>query len=199
VTTQVNRRKVRAVLAGGLVLGVGAAVTLAAWNDSEFATGQFAAGSFNLQGSTAGPTSGYSDHAEAGDAATLQFSLSPDNLSPGDVVAAPFWVRLDGSTTSPAALTAADIASSGDNVAHLSYSVEAIAPDDTCDPDATGTVVASGDALDALPAGADVLLDAGADSDPGEAVQLCFKVTAEETLEQGAGATATWHFTATSE
>lgn len=30
-------RKVRAILAGGLVLGVGAAVVLAAWNDSEFA------------------------------------------------------------------------------------------------------------------------------------------------------------------
>lgn len=58
-----NRRKVLAVLAGGLVLGVGAAITLAAWNDSEFATGTFTAGSFNLQGSTDGTT--YAEHTAA--------------------------------------------------------------------------------------------------------------------------------------
>ncbi|WP_427996674.1 SipW-dependent-type signal peptide-containing protein, partial [Xanthomonas hortorum] len=33
-----TRRKIYAVLAGGLVVGVGSALTLAAWNDSEFAT-----------------------------------------------------------------------------------------------------------------------------------------------------------------
>src|SRR5690606_26326814 len=33
-STSLRRRRVYAVLAGGLVLGVGAAVTLAAWNDS---------------------------------------------------------------------------------------------------------------------------------------------------------------------
>ncbi|MEJ7649283.1 MAG: SipW-dependent-type signal peptide-containing protein [Nakamurella sp.] len=43
-----RRRKFRAVLAAGLVLGVGGAVTLAAWNDSEYATGTFTAGTFNM-------------------------------------------------------------------------------------------------------------------------------------------------------
>ena len=47
-------RKVRAILAGGLVLGLGAAVTLAAWNDSEFAKGTFTSGSLNIQGSVDG-------------------------------------------------------------------------------------------------------------------------------------------------
>ena len=55
-----DRRKVLAVLAGGLVLGVGTAVTLAAWNDSEFATGDFAAGTFVFQGSTDNET--FEDH-----------------------------------------------------------------------------------------------------------------------------------------
>ena len=36
-------RMIRAILAGGLVLGVGTAVTLAAWNDSEFVTETFTA------------------------------------------------------------------------------------------------------------------------------------------------------------
>jgi len=71
MATTTTRRKVRAVLAGGLVLGVGAAVTLAAWNDSEFATGTFTAGTFNLEGSTDGTT--FTDHnVDDGDtAATL--------------------------------------------------------------------------------------------------------------------------------
>ena len=42
----VRRRRVLAVLAAGLVLGVGATVTLAAWNDAEVATGSFAASVF---------------------------------------------------------------------------------------------------------------------------------------------------------
>src|SRR5690606_31735774 len=49
-------RMIRALLAGGLVLGVGTAVTLAAWNDSEFASGTFRAGTFDLEGSTDGTT-----------------------------------------------------------------------------------------------------------------------------------------------
>ena len=60
-------RKIRAVLAAGLVLGIGAVVTLAAWNDSEYATGTFAAGTFNLEGSTDGTT--YADHASGASAA----------------------------------------------------------------------------------------------------------------------------------
>ena len=54
-------RMIRAILAGGLVLGVGAAVTLAAWNDSEFVTGTFTAGTFNMQGSTTDGTT-FTDH-----------------------------------------------------------------------------------------------------------------------------------------
>ena len=48
-----NRKGIiRAILAGGIVLGVGAAVTLAAWNASEFATGTFQAGTFTIEGAT---------------------------------------------------------------------------------------------------------------------------------------------------
>ncbi len=57
------------------MLGIGAAVTLAAWNDSEFASGQFGAGTFDLQGSTTNGTDGFSDHATAG-AAAVVFDLA---------------------------------------------------------------------------------------------------------------------------
>jgi predicted ribosomally synthesized peptide with SipW-like signal peptide len=204
-----NQRKVLAVLAGGLVLGVGVAVTLAAWNDSEFATGTFTAGSFNLQGSTAGDVdANYSDHnVDDGDtAATLAFDLPADlvdNLSPADVVYAGFWVRLAAGTTTGADLvadgTTADPAASS-NSDNLSYAVYQLAPGATCNAaSATGTPVATGATLDAQTGVTTIALTEGATAtDAGTAVQLCFRVEAGAGLEQGLATTATWKFTATS-
>ena len=195
-----KRRKVLAILAGGLVLGVGTALTLAAWNDSEFATGDFAAGSFNLEGTPDLENVEFTDNDTA-PGASLEFTLPlADNLAPEDTVYAGFWVRLDADTTSPADLAAVDIAGSGGNAAHLSYTVHVIDAEATCDADtATGSPFASGSDLEDLTAGAPEGLSVGADGDPGDAVQLCFAVTAEDDLEQGETATATWQFTATSQ
>lgn len=195
-----TRRRVNAVLAGGLVLGVGAAVTLAAWNDSEFATGTFTAGSFNLEGSTTGAATGYAEHPDAGSAASLVFQL-PDvagSLAPDDVVYAPFWVRLDDATTNDATLLPAGItAGAGGNEANLSYTVRAIAPAAVCDETASGTLIASGATLDELTGATSVSLAKGTDPDAGAPVQLCFAVTAGD-LEPTESATATWEFAATS-
>lgn len=199
-------RRIRAVLAGGLVLGIGGAVTLASWSDSEFASGVFTSGQFNLQGSTTSATEGYTDHASETEAAELSFTTPVDNLSPGDVVYAPLWVRLDAGTTSPATLDLVALTSedqSGSNSEQLSYDVYAIAPDATCDESATsGTVLGSGETLAANPdvAGGTVQLPIGSSaSEPGEASQLCFVITASADLAQGGQTTATWQFTATSE
>ena len=195
-----KRRKVLAILAGGLVLGVGTALTLAAWNDSEFATGDFAAGSFNLEGTTDFENVDFTDNDSA-PGASLEFTLPlADNLAPDDTVYAGFWVRLDADTTSPAELETASIAGDGVNAEHLSYTVHVIDDEATCDADsATGSPFASGADLEDLTAGAPEGLSVGAEGDPGEAVQLCFAVTAEDGLEQGETATATWQFTATSQ
>ncbi|MCE4027769.1 MULTISPECIES: SipW-dependent-type signal peptide-containing protein [unclassified Microbacterium] len=197
-----NRRKVLAVLAGGLVLGVGAAITLAAWNDSEFATGTFTAGSFNLEGSTTSATAGFTNHnVTKGDtAAALSFTAPFSNLSPGDVVYAPFWVRLDSTTTNNATLVASTGTGTGANAANVSYSVYSIAPAATCDATATtGTLVASGTDLTTFTAGSSVALAKGATAGTaGAAAQLCFVATAKSSLTQGGAATGTWSFTATS-
>jgi len=197
-----NRRKVLAVLAGGLVLGVGAAITLAAWNDSEFATGTFTAGSFNLEGSTTSATAGFTNHnVTKGDtAAALSFSAPFSNLSPGDVVYAPFWVRLDSTTTNNATLVASTGTGTGTNATNISYSVYSIAPAATCDATATsGTLVASGTDLTTFTAGSSVALTKGATAGTaGTAAQLCFVATAKSSLTQGGAATGTWSFTATS-
>ncbi|MCZ4301662.1 SipW-dependent-type signal peptide-containing protein [Microbacterium oxydans] len=201
-----TQRKVLAVLAGGLVLGVGVAVTLAAWNDSEFANGTFTAGAFNLEGSTDGTT--FSDHnTDDGDAAaTLAFSLPAgvvDNMSPTDSVYAGFWVRLAAGTTSAADLeadgTTADAAGIS-NSDHLSYQIYQLAPGDTCDATtAVGTPIATGATLDAQTGVTAVALAPGATAiDPGVDVQLCIKVTADADLEPSLVTDATWKFTATS-
>lgn len=122
MATTATKRKILAVLAGGLVLGIGTAATLAAWNDSEFATGTFTAGAFNLQGSTTSATTGYSDHNTdtGGTAASLVFSLpaTASSTGPGVTVYAPFWVRLDSATTNNATLSAAGVtAGTGGNEA----------------------------------------------------------------------------------
>jgi len=204
MSTKDTQRKVLAVLAGGLVLGVGIGVTLAAWNDSEFATGTFTAGSFNLEGSTTSATTGYDDHnVDNGDtAASLVFPLPAvaSSMSPGDIVYAPFWVRLDATTTNSATLVPAGItAGAGGNEANLSYTVTAIAAGDTCGAAATGTVVASGTTLSTQTGATSVPLAEGTPAGTaGTPVQLCFAVTAGAGLTQGAAATATWEFTATS-
>ena len=48
--TDERGRRRKALLAGGLVLGLGAAVTLAAWSDDVFANGTFKTGAFELEG-----------------------------------------------------------------------------------------------------------------------------------------------------
>lgn len=199
--TKTRRRKVLAFMAGGVVLGVGAAMVLAAWTDSEFATGNFGAGSFNLEGSTTSATAGFSDHATDANPAELEFTLPlATNLAPGDVVYAPLWVRLDAETTSPATLAGAGAVGSGTNAQHLPYEVYVIGPDADCDSSATsGTLISSGtDGLNTFAAGDTVPLTVGDGIDAGEAAQLCFIVTASEDLEQSEEATGTWQFTATS-
>ncbi|MFE1644634.1 SipW-dependent-type signal peptide-containing protein [Microbacterium sp. P01] len=188
----VRSKRVRAILVGGLVLGVGAAVTLAAWNDSEFVTGTFAGGAFDIEGSTDGDV--YAEHPDAGSAAILDFELDADNLAPEEPVYAGFAVQLTSDSTRAASLditasSAAAIASS------LSYSLVETAAFG-CD----ATTFAAGDPL---------VTDAAttASTEPGiftldavtEPVFLCFEVTPAAGLPQSSpSGTVVWQFLATS-
>ena len=198
MATTTRSRRFKAILAGGIVLGVGAAVTLAAWTDDEWAEGVFGAGSFNVQGSTDGTT--FADHESEGGAAALTFDLNGgDNMSPGDTVAAPFVLRLDGPTTYDATVALTSAAGGGDNAAALTYEIVQVASAGECSATATGTsVVPAGTALDSTTGAADFDLSAGAGTATGDPVSLCFKVTAGDSLEQGQNTTAQWQFTATS-
>ena len=186
--------KVRAILAGGLVLGVGAAITLAAWNDSEFAQGTFTAGAFNLEGSTDGTA--FAEHP-VGSPATLSFTANPGNLAPGDAVTAPFAVRLDDGTTNDATVTVSTEASTG-SLTGLTYSLTQSTAFGCGEP-VTATLVTAGQALGTTPGSVTFALTQGAGTDPGDAVNLCFRITADTNLVQSQTGTTTWEFAAESQ
>lgn len=84
-----RRRKIQALAAGGLVLGVGATATLAAWTDEETTTGNFTTGQFGLESNTSG-----SDWEST---ETIHFENTA--LAPGHSVYAPVVLRLSPDTT----------------------------------------------------------------------------------------------------
>ncbi|UKA53369.1 SipW-dependent-type signal peptide-containing protein [Arthrobacter sp. FW305-BF8] len=197
-----KKRKLKAILAGGLVLGIGAAVTLAAWNDSEFAFGDFRSGKFNVQSSVDGTT--FTDHssAEAADRADLDFSANYDNMSPNDIVAAPYALRLEESTTYRGSLEVESVTAGGLAAPHLSYRIIKVNSFADCSATATGAVIASGPQLDARANVTPVFLakpeKLEGNDNPGEITNLCIQVTAGDDLPQGTAANATWKFVATS-
>lgn len=193
-----TKRKIRALLAGGVVLGVGAAVTLAAWTDQEWAVGNFAAGSFNIEGSTDGTT--FTDHASEDGAAVLDFQVGADNLSPGDTVAAPFVLRTDSATSYPATVELTSSTGTGDNAPNLTYGITQVGAVGDCTAGAAGTeIVPAATSLGSVAGASGFALEAGADGAAGAPVVLCLQVTAEEDLQQGATGVASWEFTATSD
>ena len=188
--------RIRAILAGGLVLGLGATITLAAWNDSEYAEGLFVSGGFNIQGSTDGTT--FTDHPSTGPA-LLNFTANVANLSPGDVATAPFAVRLDEKSTSNAVVTMSTDKSSGE-LSQLTYSVTQSA-NFGCNEAVTGTLVAEGQLLGSTPGGVTFNLaePQGGEAAPGAPVNLCFRITAGELLPQSQIGSTSWGFAAVSQ
>jgi predicted ribosomally synthesized peptide with SipW-like signal peptide len=186
-----RRRIVMAILAAGSVLGIGAVATLAAWNDSEFATGQFATGQFDLEGSTDGAAFSSSPAAPG---KTLTFELDSDLLTPDSVVYAPFAVQLSADSDYAADVTLASTGT-GALAAGLTYSVYDVGTfGGTCSaatPPAGPAIVTNAPATSA----AAPVFALTAAEDP---TNLCFVVTAGATVDQGTDATITWEFVGTS-
>ena len=193
-----GRRKVAAVLAGGLVLGVGTMATLASWNDSEFASATFTAGKFNLEGAVDSAQATFGEHASTGAAGGLTFTAPFSNLTPTDVVAAPFAVRLAAGTTNDANLLVTATTSTGD-VSNLIYTVIKTATAG-CTTATTGTaVVPAGNAGTSVAGATSIDLTKGATAAvAGTPAYLCFKVTAGAALAQGQTSSVTWQFQAVS-
>ena len=108
---QERSRKRKAILAGGVVLGLGAAITLAAWSDDVFADGIFNTGTIELEGNVTATgtvvntTSGWAnydgpDAVPADNTGALAFPFRPlTTLVPFEPVYAPIALRLSNDTT----------------------------------------------------------------------------------------------------
>lgn len=85
---QNRRKKARAIMASGLVLGVGAAVTLAAWSDTVWGQGTFGTedSAFNIQGNFTGADNGWGEFITDKTAGTMEFGPKANGMMPGDTV-----------------------------------------------------------------------------------------------------------------
>ncbi|WP_105566222.1 SipW-dependent-type signal peptide-containing protein [Microbacterium halophytorum] len=117
-------RRVRAILAGGIVLGVGAASTLAAWTDQEHVTATIGAGTFGIVGSADGTS--FTEHASSSTAAALDFSVAASRLVPGQTVYAGFSVRTLSTSVAGVAGLSADSGNGAGLGTHLRYGARTI-------------------------------------------------------------------------
>jgi len=194
-----KRRKVRAILASGLVLGVGAAVTLAAWNDSVWGSAEFGTGanSWNVLASFDG--TGWDDFASDSDKGTFAFDLgavAPENMAPGNTVYGAVGLRVDSSAFG-ADVTLRTEASTGELAEYLTVVVNEVSSFDACGTE-TGTGVFTGTAeVGAFTGSLNI--------NPESTKYLCFAVTldsdisASDLTTPGSGeAEVTWVFDAQS-
>lgn len=168
-----RRRKIQAVLAGGAVLGIGAAVTLANWTDQNWAEGLFGGGHYAVESSETGEEGSFSTHQSVTDADELvfEFSENTDNAAPGEEFTATWYVRVNAETSYDGVITALETYEGNDGGEAFSWEA-------TTD----GAAVV------------EALLPQGADGDPGETVEIDFLVTAAEDPDvlRGADETITW-------
>lgn len=216
-----TRRKLFAIAAAGLVLGVGGTMTLAAWVDTEWVFGGVDGGqdpdtpgvgtsTFVVEQNPTSPFSGTGWLENATNPGSpLVFSGSPLALSPGDVTYAPVALRttadsVSGTVDPQVAVAAAGVATDDDpgelwaalelrvGVADLDDSDPAPACNATTMGDATYAIIATGVGLSTAITGGQSLEAAS-----GNILHYCFEITlpddAPNTL-QGRTVAPAWQF-----
>ncbi len=184
-----RRRTALAIGAGGLVLGIGAAVTLAAWTSTENAQADFEAGRFTIEGSADNTLFTENPNTPG---LEISFDAQGAQLSPGTTTYAPYAVRLSADSSYAAAVTLTDSTGTGTAASSLSYS---IVQTDTfgCTADTTGTTLASNQPATSTPGTAMFDLDAA-----GQTAFLCMQVTAGQDITQGSTGSIAWALTGAS-
>ena len=129
---QDRKRRHKALLAGGVVLGLGAAMTLAAWSDDVFADGTFDTGGFELQGSTngvdffdydgPGPGAG-AGGSENPESASLSFDLDALKMTPSQTVYAPLTIRTAPGTEHAGKFFIGNVSATGKYAPILTYRI----------------------------------------------------------------------------
>ena len=192
--TPTTRSKVKALLVAGLVLGTGAAITLASWSSSVNTSGTFGSGYLGLIGSADGQSWSTAGSTTPG---TLTFSNDVSTMSPNDVVSSPYAIALASGSTNGATVTVQTPTATGQNTPNLTYQLLQM-PTFGCSGTPTATLVASGTAVNSASGAQTFTLAKGATSAQGAAAFLCFKVTAGSALLPSQTENITWSFTAQS-
>lgn len=201
---RLRSRRIRVVLAAGLMLGIGAFATLAAWTDTENATGTFGASVFDTQSSSAGTPTYTSQTTAPG--ASLTFAATA--MSPGTSFYAWLNVRTTPTTNDAGTVALTAIANNGGGlVGALQYRAvrtASVNPTSPCNATAFAgsPVFIAGTAGTYLPV---TQVPASPVASPiaaaGGAIGYCFEVRitpGSASTFQGTTATVTWTFTSTS-
>lgn len=212
-----------AIASVGLVVGIGAVATLAAWNDNEWLVGStsgddagIGSSQFNVQQNRAqSPTaaSAWDDHQSEPTAGGLMFSLGALSLTPGGSTYAPVALKtttnsIAGSLTLQAPVPSTTITVTDPDAAiwgAMQYSVKVSETPTDCTATTWadfGTAIASDTDFDGTLAAPSQALDATG----GNIQYYCFKVTlpaapagvADLSTLQGLTAAPAWRFAATS-
>lgn len=210
--------RTRVLAAAGLVLGLGTVATVATFQDSTWAEGQFASIRGGIEGSTDstnGVNGAWRNNFTAGNAAVMTVSPSA-NLLPGTTNFARFSLRTSSGVTNPAtvALGQGTVTQNTGSNATMSGAVRVRAytsPTHVCD---VNTVPPSGSGAfllgnattyrtaSATPnAGATITLPAGTSAAAGAGRTVCFEFSlandASSDAANGADFSVTWPFTTT--
>src|SRR5690625_6765469 len=192
-------RKVAAIAAGIVVIGLGATYTLATWNDSEWVWGGaggdpgVGTSSFNVQQDASAPyaVTGYLGNFEANPGDVLTFSAGALELSPGDSVYAPVALRTEAGSEAGDVILQGAVAASGItvndddnylwNAVRVSvYTAGGTTPPGTCDADFDvsdwGAALVSDVALGTVASSAQSLA-----ANAGSTQHYCFQISLPET------------------
>ncbi|MBB0967665.1 hypothetical protein G6016_01555 [Dietzia aerolata] len=127
---QDRKRKRKALLAGGVVLGLGAAVTLAAWSDDVFADGVFNTGNnFELVAAVdaAGTDFRTYNGPDSIDGETgrldFDFSLDATSMEPGETVYAPITLATSDTSDMGGTVSLASVDAEGSYERLLTYRI----------------------------------------------------------------------------
>ncbi|MCX5043416.1 hypothetical protein OG921_09555 [Aldersonia sp. NBC_00410] len=197
-----HKRKVRAFLAVGIVLGLGVTATLAAYTTSVFGEAEFQTGTFNTQGKFRDGEWADFDKGISG-VGDFAFELNPLQMVPGDTVYAPAAVRVDPTRASyDAAVTligANSTTPTSPLFLALTYSVNSATPAN-CNADGwtTGTEYSGWPTDDPLTQGSTEAVTVPKDDADG--LDFCFALSLPASFEvqNATSGTMEWEFASTS-
>lgn len=180
----VRKQRTRAILAGGLVLGLGAAITLAAWSDNVFLKTDLATGGgIDLEASVQGGA--FLDHDTVGTAGAITFS--PSLLAGNTTYYKSVDVRLKATAANDSLVTLTQTSTAA--ITGLNYRIVNAATCDAAGVLAGSTLVATRAVGEAGAATGEFTLVKGNGTDPGAVHGLCFVFTAGTDLAENVAPT----------